>query len=91
MTKIVRCAEAGSVESGDCFVQLEPGCEGLELNIGSTLMLQFGEIIRESVLDVLLKCGVQDAKITLDDHGALDWILRARVETAIERAKEEQV
>ena len=89
MVKIVRCSEAGSVESGDCFVQIEPGCEGLELNINSTLMLQFGEKIRESVLDVLLSCGVQDVKITVDDHGALDWILRARVETAIMRAREE--
>lgn len=91
MSKIIRSASAGGVESGDCFVQIEPGKNGVELELQSTLILQFGDRIRETVLKTLEESDISDAKLTLDDHGALDWILKARVQTAIERAKEETV
>lgn len=91
MSKIIRSATAGGVESGDCFVQIEPGKNGVELELQSTLILQFGGCIRETVLKTLEESDISEAKVTIDDHGALDWILKARVLTAIERAKEETV
>ena len=88
MENRLKCAVAGSTESGDCFVQIEPGENGLELKLQSKLLRQFGDSIRIAVVQTLEECGIAQAKVTVDDHGALDWILRARVRTAAERAKE---
>lgn len=89
MSANIRSAVAGSTENGDCYIEIAPNEKGLELDIHSTLILQFGEKIKETVNLVLSESGVQNAKVTVDDHGALDWILRARLETAIARAQEE--
>ena len=51
-----------------------------------------GEVNRESVLmgtmDFLKEMGVEKAIVTVADRGALDCVLRARVETAILRGME---
>lgn len=88
MENRLKCAVAGSTESGDCFVQIESGENGLELKLQSKLLRQFGDSIRNAIVQTLEECGIEQAKVTVDDHGALDWILRARVRTAAERAKE---
>ena len=50
---------------------------------------QFGDDIRRVVGEVLSEQGVEQAKVHLVDRGALDCVIRARVETAILRAKGE--
>jgi len=89
MGKLVKRAVAGTMESSDAYVELEPGENGIELDIDSVVINQFGDQLREVVQDVLREQGVQDAKVKLIDRGALDCVIRARVETAVERAKGE--
>ena len=50
---------------------------------------QFGDDIRRSVEEVLRENGVESARVSLVDRGALDCVIRARVETAVARAKGE--
>ena len=89
MGKIVKRAVAGTLESSDVYVELEPCEEGLEVNIDSVVLNQFGEEIRRVVGEVLDAHQVKNAKVSLMDRGALDCVIRARVETAIMRAKGE--
>ena len=89
MGKIIQRATAGTLESSDVFVSLEPNENGLEIDIDSVVMKQFGDAIREVTEDVLRTLDVQDAKVTIRDRGALECVLRARVETAILRGKGE--
>lgn len=89
MVELVRRASAGTMESSDAYVELEPGMNGVELEIESVVMQQFGDQIRTAVEDVLREQGVANAKVKLIDRGALDCVLRARVETAVARAKGE--
>lgn len=89
MGKLVKRAVAGTMESSDAYVELEPGENGIELDIDSVVINQFGDQLREVVQDVLREQGVQDAKVKLIDRGALDCVIRARVETAVVRAKGE--
>ena len=70
-------ASAGAAESADVLVTVRPA-ETLELRIASTVRLQFGAAIEQTVHSVLRAA---------DDHGALDWILRARLEAALARAE----
>lgn len=89
MAEIVRQASAGTLESSDAYVELEPGCGGVEIEIDSVVANQFGAQIRRSVEEVLAEQGVGSARLKLVDRGALDCVIRARVETAIARAKGE--
>ena len=89
MGKIVQYATAGTLESSDVFVTVEPGSGGLEIEIESVVLQQFGEEIRNVTEDVLRTCGIDEAKVAVVDRGALECVLRARVETAVLRGKEE--
>ena len=87
MGKIVRSAAAGTMESSDVYVELSPGENGIEIELDSVVLGQFGDDIRRSVEEVLRENGVEAARVSLVDRGALDCVIRARVETAIARAK----
>ena len=86
---IVRSASAGTMESSDVYVEIEPGTNGLEIQLESVVQGQFGDAIQSVVREVLADCGVETANIRIVDRGALDCVIRARVETAVLRGKEE--
>ncbi len=83
--KITATAVAGTLESSDVYVKVEP-CETLEINIESVVYNQFADEIRASVQEVLDEMGVEAGKISVNDKGAIDCVIQARVETAIKRA-----
>lgn len=85
---ILRSATAGTMESSDAYVEIEPGKGELNIKVESVVKQQFGKKIEESVKDVLNEYGIEDANVRIVDRGALDCVIRARVETAIFRAKE---
>lgn len=89
MSLIKKRASAGTMESSDVYVELEPSEDGNRISLQSAVLGQFGDSIRASVEDVLAKFNVQNAKLNIIDQGALDCVLRARVETAIRRGKED--
>ena len=84
--KIERAAVAGTLESSDAQITVEPGTEGIELTIESSVIHQFGKQIRAVVLETLERLEVTNARVTVVDTGALDCTLKARVECAVYRA-----
>jgi len=89
MSKILHSAQAGTLESSDVFVSLEPCEQGVEIDIDSVVIKQFGDDILRVVKEVLHEQEITDAKVSVVDRGALECVLRARVETAILRGKGE--
>jgi len=89
MSEIVKRAVAGTLESSDVYVEIEPGDGALEIELDSVVMNQFGAQIRQVASEVLAEQGVTSAKLRLVDRGALDCVIRARVETAVVRGKGE--
>ena len=89
MAIILKSASAGTMESSDAYVEIEPGCNGLEIHVESVVAQQFGQAIEMAVRDVLREQQVENAVVRIVDRGALDCVLRARVETAVLRAGEE--
>ena len=85
---IVKCASAGTMESSDAYVEIEPGEAGVQLELESVVMGQFGDAIRSTVREVLAELGVENANVRVVDRGALECVIRARVETAVLRGKE---
>ena len=88
MGKIIQRATAGTLESSDVLVTLEPAQEGLEIELDSVVQNQFGDTILETVQEVLKELDVQDAKISIVDRGALDCTIKARVEAAVFRSND---
>jgi len=84
--EILKTAMAGTLESSDAMVTVEPGTDGLELAISSSVMNQYGRQIKATVLDTLERLDVKSAKVTVVDKGALDCTLKARVECAVFRS-----
>ncbi|MBK5071504.1 citrate lyase acyl carrier protein [Budviciaceae bacterium BWR-B9] len=87
--KIVKEAVAGTLESSDVMVRIAPiGGSEIDLQLNSSVEKQFGDAIRETVMDTLSKLGVTGVQLIIDDKGALDCILRARLQTVLLRASD---
>ena len=89
MSDICKAASAGTMESSDAFVEIAPNENGISVDIESVVKGQFGDEITCVVQEVLSQCGVKNARVSVTDRGALECVLRARVETAVMRGKGE--
>lgn len=87
MADIKKSVCAGTMESSDAYVEIRPA-DNLELQVESVVEAQFGESIRNSVMDVLREYEVKSGNVHIIDQGALDCVIRARVETAVRRGME---
>lgn len=80
-------AKAGTMESNDIYIMIQPNVEGgIQLDLESIVMAQFGKEIEKTILSTLADMDVKDAHIIAKDRGALDYTIRARIETAVKRA-----
>lgn len=84
--EILKPAMAGTLESSDAQVTVEPGTNGIQLTLSSSVMNQYGRQIKATVLETLERLGVENGRVTVVDKGALDCTLKARVECAVFRS-----
>lgn len=77
-------AMAGSVESCDCLVTLFKS-DDLQIELKSDVLIQYGDQIKAVVLSVLNEHKINGIKVHIDDKGALDYTIKARLESALKR------
>jgi citrate lyase subunit beta / citryl-CoA lyase len=70
----------------DLQVRVEPGRAGITVEIRSRVASMYGESIRRTVDETLDALGVSGVHVTVDDHGAVPWVIAARVEAAVRDA-----
>jgi citrate lyase subunit gamma (acyl carrier protein) len=87
--EIKKEALCGTLESNDLLVKVAPR-EDLEVVVSSEVMRQFGARIREVVEETLQKMGVVRGQVVIEDKGALDCAIRARVQGAVLRASDSE-
>ena len=87
--EIKKPAMAGTLESSDCMVTLEPNEEGIDFSLDSSVIHQFGNQIRKVAMETLSNLDITNAKISIVDKGALDCTIKARVEAAVYRSLEQ--
>ena len=80
-------AMAGTLESNDVLVRVSPQSGGIEVKVESIVLRQFGEALKQAARQTAEALGASGVLIELDDKGAVDWTVRARVETALIRAQ----
>ncbi len=84
--RITKSAIAGTLESSDCQITLEPGPGRIEFSLTSSVINQYGNEIRRVVYETLDRLGIDDVKVTMVDKGALNCTIKARVEGAAQRS-----
>lgn len=84
--EIIKAAMAGTLESSDTQVIVEPSDHGIELTIKSSVINQYGRQIKAAVLETLKRLDVKNGKVAVNDKGALDCTIKARVECAVFRS-----
>ena len=84
-------AWAGTMESSDIYVEVMPlpSGSGIELTVNSVVYAQFGDAIEATIMDTLQALEIEDMRVIANDRGAVDCTIKARVETAVCRLKEE--
>ena len=86
--EILKPAVAGTLESSDCMVAVEPGQGKVNLDLDSSVMRQFGPQIKKVIAETLARLDVTDVNIRVVDKGALDCTIKARVEAAVYRSND---
>lgn len=79
---------AGSKESSDCLITITEA-EEQSIEINSSVGAFFYQQIKKVVLDALEEKGLTHVSVTVEDRGALDQTIKARLLVAIERMRED--
>lgn len=77
---------AGSLESSDVMVIVEEsGEEGINIQLDGVDRIRFKTDITSIAENIAKQKGLNGIKITINDRGAINATIAARIETAIER------
>jgi citrate lyase subunit gamma (acyl carrier protein) len=79
---------AGSKESNDCLITIESSVER-KIEINSIVGVFFYDQILKVVEDTLNEQELHNVKVIVEDKGALDYTIKSRLLTAIERMRED--
>ena len=82
----MKVGTAGGIESNDCLITATESNE-LIIEIESIVDAFFHDEIEKTIRDTLKELGILKIKIKCQDKGALDYTIKARLKTAIERMK----
>lgn len=75
-------------KTGDCIVSIKMKTTGgISLKINSSSKAIFENAITHTVKDICFTMKVEHAEIEIIDGGCLDFVLRARVKSALEKER----
>ena len=89
----MKTSQAGTLESMDCLVTLTeaPSGAGIKIEITGASAARFKSAMEKKITDTLCELGTKDIEVRVQDNGALDIFLGARVEAAYKRLQKESV
>lgn len=80
----MKIASCGTMESNDCLMTVKEN-DALEIVIESIVFEQFGDQILRVIEETLEQLGIKNIYVLCQDKGALDYTIRARLATAVQR------
>jgi len=82
---------SGKGIKSDCFVEFELHREGgVQIELNSKVEAYYGNSIRKLAAEILDFFDVKDAVLKIEDGGALDFVMAARIEAAIKKVVDTQ-
>lgn len=86
MKTTITAGNKGKGIRSDCFISIEPAeNSGITLNVESKVKALFGENITEIANNAIEIFEIKDAIITIEDFGALPFVLMARLEATFKK------
>ena len=82
-----RTATSGVKKNDDIYILIEEGYDGIQLELQSTVYELFSNQITSVIQSVLKEQGLNNVRVYAEDFGALDFVIRSRVENAVMRLK----
>lgn len=83
---IAEAGNAGPKVRSDCYVKLElTGKGGIRIELNSKVKSMYGTSIKQLCRDELKFFGIENARLSLEDTGALPFAISARVEAAVKQ------
>ena len=87
--EIKETVSAGTIEKCDCLVTVSKGEGDIKINLSSKVLYQYGDSIRNIILQTLKKLNVNDVTVDVEDMGAFEYVIVARLEAAIYRSQKQ--
>jgi len=89
MSVLKKSAYAGTLESSDAYIQVSPIEEDdIKIVLESSVKEIYGDAIEELVRETIQDMNVNNVLVNVQDKGALDFVIKARLQAAILRACE---
>lgn len=89
MNILTKSAYAGTLESSDAYIHVSPIEENeIKIILESSVEEIYGEAIENLVRETISKMNVSKILVKVQDKGALDFVIKARVQAAVLRACE---
>jgi len=86
---MINSAYAGTLESSDVYIQINPIEEDtVKIELQSSVSELYGDMIEELVRDTLKEMNITGVHINIQDKGALDFVIKARLQAVVYRACE---
>ncbi len=76
----------GDRPRSDLKVTYQPGSEALSIDVSSKVDYLYGDAINAAVKRVVEAFNVETGELVVNDGGAVEWVILARVETCLRRA-----
>ena len=87
MSKKVEPAHAGTLESSDVFVRVVPiESAEIEIELESSVYEIYADAIVQTIQESAKALDARGIKLIVQDKGALDYVIKTRVQAAILRA-----
>ena len=87
--EIKETASAGTIDKCDCLVTVSKGEGDIKINLSSKVLYQYGDSIRNIILKTLKKLHINDVTVDIEDMGAFEYVIVARLEAAIYRSQKQ--
>ena len=83
---IQRSVSAGTTEKGDVLIRVSASEKDRSIEISRVPHPRFCDGIRATVLDLLNELDVHNVHVDIQDFGALNFVIEARLRAAIQEA-----
>lgn len=87
--EIKETASAGTIDKCDCLVTVSKGEGDIKINLSSKVLYQYGDSIKNTILQTLKKLNINDVIVDVEDMGAFEYVIVARLEAAIYRSQKQ--
>ena len=87
--EIKETASAGTIDKCDCLVTVSKGEGDIKINLSSKVLYQYGDSIKNTILQTLKKLHINDITVNVEDMGAFEYVIVARLEAAIYRSQKQ--